>query len=71
VLPTHWVSPGAHMPVQAVPTHVWWRQGTGSANAPFALQVCIALALEHMVALGLQVPVQTPPFGPAVPTTHV
>jgi hypothetical protein len=50
-LPLH--CPGAHVPVQAPPTQVWFEQAIGAFQVPLALQVWTPLP-EHCVEPGEQ-----------------
>jgi hypothetical protein len=45
-LPEHCLSPGAHLPVHAPPTHAWLLHGTAVPQPPVVVQVCTPL-LEH------------------------
>jgi hypothetical protein len=49
----HSVWPGAHVPVQTPPTHVWFTQATGAPHTPLSVQVCTPL-FEHWIAPGAQ-----------------
>jgi hypothetical protein len=50
-LPLHCVWPGAHIPVQTPPMHVWLVHPTGAPHDPAALHVCMLLP-EHCVVAG-------------------
>ena len=60
-LPEHCVWPGAHEPVQAPPTQVWFEQAAPEVQVPVELHVCGWLLPEQLTSPGPHVPEHAPP----------